>query len=134
MRVCNWKEVNVMKKSLLFYSLSGLMALAGLTGCEEKLEEPINPAKVGDEINFGISSNESAITRTIYDDEPTTDEAGNTYYRVTWEPDGSDQIAIYCPQAQGKTLCNYSVTPNTADPTKSSAVTKVNANETGLLW
>lgn len=36
MRVCNWKEVNVMKKSLLFYSLSGLMALAGLTGCEEK--------------------------------------------------------------------------------------------------
>ena len=134
MRVCNWKEVNVMKKSLLFYSLSGLMALAGLTGCEEKLEEPINPAKVGDEINFGISSNESAITRTIYDDEPTTDEAGNKYYRVTWEPDGSDQIAIYCPQAQGTTLCNYSVTPNTADPTKSSAVTKVNANETGLLW
>ena len=134
MRVCNWKEVNVMKKSLLFYSLSGLMALAGLTGCEEKLEEPINPAKVGDEINFGISSNESAITRTIYDDEPTTDGAGNTYYRVTWEPDGSDQIAIYCPQAQGTTLCNYSVTPNTADPTKSSAVTKVNANESGLLW
>lgn len=134
MRVCNWKEVNVMKKSLLFYSLSGLMALAGLTGCEEKLEEPINPAKVGDEINFGISSNESAITRTIYDDEPTTDEAGNTYYRVTWEPDGSDQIAIYCPQAQGTTLCDYSVTPNTADPTKSSAVTKVNANESGLLW
>lgn len=134
MRMCNWKEVNVMKKSLLFYSLSGLMALAGLTGCEEKLEEPINPAKVGDEINFGISSNESAITRTIYDDEPTTDEAGNTYYRVTWEPDGSDQIAIYCPQAQGTTLCNYSVTPNTADPTKSSAVTKVNANESGLLW
>lgn len=123
-----------MKKSLLFYSLSGLMALAGLTGCEEKLEEPINPAKAGDEINFGISSNESAITRTIYDDEPITDEAGNTYYRVTWEPDGSDQIAIYCPQAQGTTLCNYSVTPNTADPTKSSAVTKVNANETGLLW
>lgn len=134
MRVCNWKEENVMKKSLLFYSLSGLMALAGLTGCEEKLEEPINPAKVGDEINFGISSNESAITRTIYDDEPTTDGAGNTYYRVTWEPDGSDQIAIYCPQAQGTTLCNYSVMPNTADPTKSSAVTKVNANESGLLW
>lgn len=134
MSVCNWKEENVMKKSLLFYSLSGLMALAGLTGCEEKLEEPINPAKVGDEINFGISSNESAITRTIYDDEPTTDEAGNTYYRVTWEPDGSDQIAIYCPQAQGTTLCNYSVMPNTTDPTKSSAVTKVNANETGLLW
>ena len=134
MRVCNWKEVNVMKKSLLFYSLSGLMALAGLTGCEEKLEEPINPAKVGDEINFGISSNESAITRTIYDDEPTTDGAGNTYYRVTWEPDGSDQIAIYCPQAQGTTLCNYSVTPNAQDATKSSAVTKVNANKTGLLW
>lgn len=123
-----------MKKSLLFYSLSGLMALAGLTGCEEKLEEPINPAKVGDEINFGISSNERAITRTIYDDEPTTDEAGNTYYRVTWEPDGSDQIAIYCPQAQGTTLCNYSVTPDANDLTKSSAVTKVNANESGLLW
>lgn len=134
MRVCNWKEVNVMKKSLLFYSLSGLMALAGLTGCEEKLEEPINPAKVGDEINFGISSNESAITRTIYDDEPTTDEAGNTYYRVTWEPNGTDQIAIYCPQAQGKTLCNYSVTPDADDPTKSDAVTKVEANESGLLW
>lgn len=134
MRVCNWKEVNVMKKSLLFYSLSGLMALAGLTGCEEKLELPANPAKAGDEINFGVASNESAITRTIYDDEPTTDEAGNTYYRVTWEPYGSDQIAIYCPQAEGKTLCKYSVTPDADDPTKSDAVTKVNANESGLLW
>lgn len=134
MRVCNWKEVNVMKKSLLFYSLSGLMALAGLTGCEEKLELPANPAKAGDEINFGVASNESAITRTIYDERPTKGEDGTEYYRVTWESDGSDTIAIYCPQAEGKTLCNYSVMPNNADPTKSSAVTKVNADESGLLW
>ena len=123
-----------MKKSLLFYSLSGLMALAGLTGCEEKLELPANPAKAGDEINFGVASNESAITRTIYDERPTKGEDGTEYYRVTWESDGSDQIAIYCPQAEGTTLCNYSVTPDAQDPTKSDAVTKVNANESGLLW
>lgn len=123
-----------MKKSLLFYSLSGLMALAGLTGCEEKLEEPINPAKEGDEITFGATSNENPIVRTVYDDVPTVGEDGTAYFRVSWEADGSDQIAIYCPEAQGTTLCKYSITPDANDLTRSSLVTKVNEDKSGLLW
>lgn len=121
-----------MKKSLLFYSLSGLMALAGLAGCEEKIEGPANPAKEGEEITFGTTSRENLVVRTIYDDVPTADETGNVYYRVSWEQ--GDQIAIYCPEAQGTTLCDYSITPNSTDPTTSSAVTKVNADKSGLLW
>ncbi len=123
-----------MKKSLLFYSLPGLIALAGLTGCEEKLEGPANPAKTGEEILFGASSRENPITRTVYDDVPVVDDNGPLYYRVTWEEDGSDEIAIFCPEAEGTTLCNYSVIPDKADATKSSTVTKVNDGETGLLW
>lgn len=123
-----------MKKSLLFYSLSGLIALAGLTGCEEKLEGPANPAKEGDEITFGATSNENPIVRTVYDDVPTVGEDGTAYFRVSWEADGSDQIAIYCPEAQGTTLCNYSITPDANDPTRSSLVTKVNEDKSGLLW
>lgn len=122
------------KKSLLFYSLSGLMALAGLAGCEDKLDRPANPAQEGEEITFGATSRENPIVRTIYDDVPTEGEGGKSYYRVTWEPDGKDTIAIYCPEAQGTTLCNYSITPDENDPTKSSAVTKVHADESGLLW
>lgn len=123
-----------MKKSLLIYCLSGLIALVGLTGCEDDSKKPFVPAEVGDEIKFGASANENAVVRTVYDETPIADATGKVYYRVSWEDDGSDQIAIYCPEAQGKTLCNYSVMPATDDPTKSSTVTKVNADETGLLW
>ena len=108
------------------------VALVALSGCQDDLVE--NPTKsaaqTGEEITFGSSLEDSEIdTRTVYGPNPI-----NGAYPVTWEKDGSDHIAIYCPQASNGTLVKYSVTPQAADSTKSETVTKVNPDEAGLQW
>ena len=110
-------------------------ALVALSSCSDDTieQKPIVPAEIGDEIMFG-SSLENAMTRTVYDDEPTENPDGTSYYRVSWEADGSDQVAIYCPQAAQTKLVKYSVTPDSQDPTHSSTVTKLNPDEAGLQW
>lgn len=110
-------------------------ALVALSSCSDDTieQKPIVPAEIGDEIMFG-SSLENAMTRTVYDDEPTKNPDGTSYYRVSWEADGSDQVAIYCPQAAQTKLVKYSVTPDLQDPTHSSTVTKLNPDEAGLQW
>lgn len=112
-------------------------ALVALGGCSDDTFEQTGgtPAKVGDEITFGSSLNDANVNvRTVYDDTPTVGPDGTSYYRVSWEQDGSDQIAIYCPQASNGTLVNYSVTPDANNSTHSSLVTKVNSEEPGLQW
>lgn len=105
-------------------------ALVALGGCSDDTFEQTGgtPAKVGDEITFGSSLNDVAV-RTVYSDRPVKGA-----YIVSWEKDGSDQIAIYCPEASNGTLVNYSVMPDDPDSTKSSTVTKVNPDEAGLQW
>lgn len=109
-------------------------ALAVLGSCQSEIvEEPVIPAQTGDEITFGSSlvDTESGLTRTIYGDKPVTDETG-TYYPVTWEQD--DQISIYCPEASQGKIVKYKITPDSNDPSTSSAVTKINPEEAGLQW
>ena len=121
-----------MKK--IMYSLCAV-TLAVMSGCQddEVVENPVVPAQTGEEITFG-SSLENPESRTVYDD-PVLDEDGNPLsYPVYWEADGSDQIAIYCPQASQGKLVKYAVTPQDGKPSHSSAVTKVNAEEAGLQW
>ena len=117
----------------IVYSLFAA-ALVGLSGCQDEVvENPVIPAQTGDEITFGSALTDvdvDAQTRTIYGDEPVTDENG-TYYPVTWE-DG-DQIAIYCPEASNANMVYYKVTPGN-DASTSSAVTKVNPDQAGLQW
>jgi len=111
-------------------------ALATLSGCSDDTidqKTPAVPAKTGDEITFGSSLNE-AKSRVIYDDEPQQGDDGNWYYRVRWEDDGSDHVAIYCPEAAQTKLVDYSVSPDPKDPTYSSTVTKLNPDEAGLQW
>lgn len=104
-----------------------------LSGCQDDvIEEPIEPVQTGDEIIFG-SSLRNAETKTVYDDTPTVGEDGTSYYCVSWEDDGSDKIAIYCPQAADTKLAHYSVTPDESDKTTSSLVTKINVDEV-LHW
>lgn len=105
-------------------------ALVALGGCSDDTFEQTGgtPAKVGDEITFGSSLNDVAV-RTVYSDSPV-----NGAYIVSWEKDGSDTIAIYCPEASNGTLVDYSVMPDATDSTRSSTVTKVNPNEAGLQW
>ena len=119
----------------IVYSL-GAAALLFLGSCQDDavVENPVVPAVTGDEITFGSSLVNAEIdtesdSRTVYGDE-----AVNGAYPVYWEADGSDQIAIYCPQASNGTMVNYKVTPDATDATHSSAVTKVNAEQAGLQW
>lgn len=109
-------------------------AAIALIGCKDDVvvEKTVTPAQTGDEITFGSSLTDiEEQTRTIYGDEPVTDDNG-TYYPVTWE-DG-DQIAIYCPEASNGNMVYYKVTPDGKDASHSSAVTKVNPDQAGLQW
>ena len=109
-------------------------AAIALIGCKDDVvvEKTVTPAQTGDEITFGSSLTDiEEQTRTIYGDEPVTDDNG-TYYPVTWE-DG-DQIAIYCPEASNGNMVYYKVTPDGEDASHSSAVTKVNPDQAGLQW
>ncbi len=115
-----------MKKTVYYLCLS---ALLGFSGCQDEIEqEQVIPAQTGDEITFG-SALTDIQTRTIYGENPV-----NGAYPVYWEKDGSDQIAIYCPQAAQGKLVKYSVKPDDANPEHSSTVTKVNTGEAGLQW
>ena len=110
----------------VMYSLFAA-ALVVLGGCQdETTENLVVPAQTGDEITFG-SSLTNVETRTIYGDEPINGE-----YPVRWEK--GDQISIYCPEAAQGKIVKYTITPDSQDPSKSSAVTKINADEAGLQW
>lgn len=107
-------------------------SLLVLGSCAEQ-EDVITPIQTGDEINFGSSTPEKVETRTIYG-KPFDDE-GNplNYFPIYWED--NDEIAIFCPQANQPTtkLVNYRITPDTEDPSTSSAVTKI-GDGAGLQW
>lgn len=114
-------------KELKYLFAVGL--LIAFNSCrEDTFEQQVTPAQTGDEITFG-SALTDIQTRTIYGDEPV-----NGAYPVYWEEDGSDQIAIYCPQAAQGKLVKYSVKPDKENPEHSSTVTKINEDEAGLQW
>lgn len=108
-------------------------AAIALIGCKDDVvvEKTVTPAQTGDEITFG-SSLTNIDSRTIYDDEITTDGTGKSYYKVSWE--SGDQVAIYCPEASNGNMVYYKVTPDENDASHSSAVTKVNPDQAGLQW
>lgn len=114
-------------KKIVYYSLCAV-ALAALSSCQEDIvEEAVIPAQTGDEITFGSELDEQ-LTKTIYG--PLSEDG--TYYPVEWE-DG-DHISIYCPEAAQTKIVKYKITPNSSNPSTSSAVTKVNPDEAGLQW
>ena len=117
-------------KKIVYYSLCAV-ALAALSSCQEDIvEEAVIPAQTGDEITFGSELDEQ-LTKTIYGDLVEVTE-GTNYYPVKWE-DG-DHISIYCPEAAQTKIVKYKITPNSSNPSTSSAVTKVNPDEAGLQW
>lgn len=106
-------------------------SLLVLGSCSEQ-EETITPVQTGEEINFGLSTPKKVESRTIYG-KPEQDGDGNWYFPVHWED--NDEIAIFCPQADqpASKLVNYRITPDTEDPSTSSAVTKI-GDGAGLQW
>ena len=123
-----FKSERIMRKIGYFLFATALITLGSCSDDTVVEEKPVTPAEVGEEIRFGSSLKEVG-SRTVYDDIPE-----NGAYRVSWEADGSDQVAIYCPQAAQTKLVKYSVTPDSQDPTHSSTVTKLNPDEAGLQW
>ncbi len=108
--------------------IAGSLACLLMAACQDTFKEtPVEPAVTGDEITFG-SSLTDIQTRTVYGDEPV-----NGAYPVNWEE--GDQISVYCPQsAQKNKIVKYKITPDQTYPSKSAAVTKINADEAGLQW
>lgn len=108
--------------------IAGSLACLLMAACQDTFKEtPVEPAVTGDEITFG-SSLTDIQTRTVYGDEPI-----NGAYPVSWEE--GDQISVYCPQsAQSNKIVKYRITPDETNPSKSAAVTKINADEAGLQW
>ena len=107
--------------------IAGSLACLLMAACQDTFKEtPVEPAVTGDEITFG-SSLTDVQTRTVYGDEPI-----DGAYPVSWE-DG-DQISVYCPEAAQGKIVKYRITPDQNDPSRSAAVTKINADEAGLQW
>ncbi len=119
-----------MKKIIYFLAATVFM----LNSCQDdEFEKQTGTTQSGDGILFSTSLSEGLETRTVYADEPTTDEEGKEYYPVSWE--GHDTIAIYCPQSEdaenSPVLAYYDITPSNDDQTVSSAVTSIG---NGLKW
>lgn len=102
-------------------------SLLAMSSCSDEDRVKV-PVQEGEEINFGSSLSEGAMSRTEYG-EPNVEER---YFPVYWVE--GDRIAIYCPQASNPStkLVNYKVTPDDEDRTKSKAVDK--EGDTGLQW
>ena len=113
--------------------IAGSLACLLMAACQDTFKEtPVEPAVTGDEITFG-SSLTDVQTRTVYGDK-TEGEDGEFYYPVSWEE--GDQISVYCPESSqsGDKIVKYRITPDQNNPSKSAAVTKINADEAGLQW
>lgn len=107
--------------------IAGSLACLLMAACQDTFKEtPVEPAVTGDEITFG-SSLTDIQTRTVYGDEPI-----NGAYPVSWEE--GDQISVYCPEAAQGKIVKYKITPDQNEPSRSAAVTKINADEAGLQW
>lgn len=119
-----------MKKSLF---LLGIALAAFLGSCTDDsisdgkkvIENPVQP---GDEIVFGSSVSDEEGTRTVYG------ERTQTGIPVYWE--SGDQVAIFCLQSSQPAdhLVNYTIEPQSEDPTHSASVTKVDPEAAGLQW
>ena len=119
-----------MKKSLF---LLGIALAAFLGSCTDDsisdgkkvIENPVQP---GDEIVFGSSVSDEEGTRTVYG------ERTKTGIPVHWE--SGDQVAIFCLQSSQPAdhLVNYTIEPQSEDPTHSASVTKVDPEAAGLQW
>lgn len=125
-----------MKKTSFYLGLA-LAAFLGSCSDDNFQGTVENPVQTGDEILFGstLSGDADVIdktvgTRTVYGDR---NDKGVPVY---WEPDGSDEIAIFCLQASQPEnhLVDYKITPDSQDPATASTVAKVNTSEAGLQW
>lgn len=117
--------------------LLALCISIGMAGCtDDDFADKGIPVEAGDEILFGAAltntdSQDNASSRTIYGNRTATG------IPVYWEPEGTDTIAIFCPQvsAPATRLVNYKVIPEVGgNQTSSAKVVKVDLNAAGLQW
>lgn len=106
------------------------MALAlAAAGCSESEDVVVNPnATPGEEVQFGGSLAEGALTRTVYGEKKTDGSA----YPVYWVQD--DQVIVTSPQCMsGFQNCTYSINVESATQNHASG-NLMKTTDTGLRW
>ena len=110
-----------------------MLALVAVCCSEEDLVTPANPAKSGDDVQFGLSLEN--LSRTIYGNETsvTTNNVTTNYFPIYWV--NGDKVQIFSPQClEGRRNAEYQVIlpENVTNPNYADNLTKT--GEIGVQW
>ena len=110
-----------------------MLALVAVCCSEEDLVTPANPAKSGDDVQFGLSLEN--LSRTIYGNETsvTTNNVTTNYFPIYWV--NGDKVQIFSPQClEGRRNAEYQVIlpKNVTNPNYADNLTKT--GEIGVQW
>ena len=108
-----------------------MLALVAVCCSEEDLVTPANPAKSGDEVQFGLSLEN--LSRTIYgnDTSVTTNNVTTNYFPIYWV--NGDKVQIFSPQClEGRRNAEYQVSVTGTEQNFADNLTKT--GEIGVQW
>lgn len=110
-----------------------MLALVAVCCSEEDLVTPANPAKSGDDVQFGLSLEN--LSRTIYGNETSviTNNVTTNYFPIYWV--NGDKVQIFSPQClEGRRNAEYQVIlpENVTNPNYADNLTKT--GEIGVQW
>ena len=120
-------------KKIYNYIMLFMLALVAVCCSEEDLVTPANPAKSGDDVQFGLSLEN--LSRTIYGNETsvTTNNVTTNYFPIYWV--NGDKVQIFSPQClEGRRNAEYQVIlpKNVTNPNYADNLTKT--GEIGVQW
>lgn len=108
-----------------------MLALVAVCCSEEDLVTPANPAKSGDDVQFGLSLEN--LSRTIYGNETsvTTNNVTTNYFPIYWV--NGDKVQIFSPQClEGRRNAEYQVSVTGTEQNFADNLTKT--GEIGVQW
>lgn len=116
-------------KTIRYHIIAGAMALLA-TGCnDDGINAGQNPAKTGDEVQFGLSL-PGKDSRTIYGDE-NTDDKGNKSFPIYWV--NGDLVKVASPQClTGRNVAEYQVNVDGTEQNYATSMTRT--GEFGVQW
>lgn len=123
-------KFNKMKK-IYNYIMLFMLALVAVCCSEEDLVTPANPAKSGDDVQFGLSLEN--LSRAIYGNETsvTTNNVTTNYFPIYWV--NGDKVQIFSPQClEGRRNAEYQVSVTGTEQNFADNLTKT--GEIGVQW
>lgn len=118
-------------KKIYNYIMLFMLALVAVCCSEEDLVTPANPAKSGDDVQFGLSLEN--LSRTIYGNETsvTTNNVTTNYFPIYWV--NGDKVQIFSPQClEGRRNAEYQVSVTGTEQNFADNLTKT--GEIGVQW